>query len=208
MSMANNQADNNESVPSKSAHKKTSNKKVIIIIAVVAGAFVLLGMISSFVIWNFVSDKVTDKTAETLVEKSLETATGSKVDVNTNNGDVSIQTQEGSASYNSSQKLSDDFPTTVPVYTNQDIKGNLRTSNADNEISWMVTAVSKDSTSTVSQFFKDKMAGWANLTTYDYNGLSTISGDQGNIKLVVTVSPETDEAGYATRITYSVVQQK
>ena len=185
---------------------KPKNKKAIIIIAAVAGMVVLIGMISSFVIWNFVSDKVTDKTAETLVEKSLESATGNKVDVNTN-GDVSVQSQDGSASYNSSQKLSDDFPKVVPVYPEQVIKGNLRTKNSENEVSWTVSAVSKDPTTTVNQYFKDKMAGWANLATYEYNDLSNISGDQAMVKVVVSVSPETNEAGYNTRITYSVIQQ-
>ena len=204
--MTDKQVDSNHPPKTDKTLAKPKNKKAIIIIAAVAGMVVLIGMISSFVIWNFVSDKVTDKTAETLVEKSLESATGNKVDVNTN-GDVSVQSQDGSASYNSSQKLSDDFPKVVPVYPEQVIKGNLRTKNSETEVSWTDCAVSKDPTTTVNQYFKDKMAGWANLATYEYNDLSTISGDQAMVKVVVSVSPETNEAGYNTRITYSVIQQ-
>ena len=195
--MANEQADNKQ--PNQPV-KKTSNKKVIIIIAVVAGVLVLMSAIGGWLVWRAVSNKA----AETLVEKTLETTTGGKVDVNTN-GDVSVKTQDGSVSYDSDKKVSEDFPKTVPQYPSQTIKGNFRTSS-QGETTWTVTSISKDDVSTVSNFFKEKLAGWENFGSYQYNDTSTFTGQQGSIKLGVTVGPETDEAGYKTRILYSVTK--
>jgi hypothetical protein len=187
--------------------QKSTNVKPIVIIAIVCGVILLLGItIGGFLVWRMVTNKVSDKTAETLVESALGAATGSKVDVN-KNGDVSVQTKDGSASYKSGQKLSEDFPKIVPLYPNQVIQGNFRTKNSEGEISWTISAVSKDSTTDVSQYFKNKMSGWTNPSSYEYNSSSTFSGEQGKLKVVIGVGPETNEAGYKTRITYSIIQQ-
>jgi hypothetical protein len=205
--MAENQAEPTKTnMPPVKKPMSPKNKKILIIVAIVAGALILFSIIGGYFAWRFVSNKVTDKAAETLVEGALGSATGNKVDVSTN-GDVTVKSQDGSSSYDNSKKLSEDFPKIVPVYPNQTIQGNFRTKSSEGEISWTVSAISKDATTTVSQYFKDKMAGWTNPSSYEYNDSSTFSGEQGKTKVVIGVGPETTEAGYKTRITYSVIQQ-
>jgi uncharacterized protein with ATP-grasp and redox domains len=81
-------------------------KPIVIGIIIVVAALALIGY--------FASKKITQKIGEKVIEKTIESQTGAKVDINTNsnNGDVTIKTDNGQTQYSADGgvKFPDGFP--------------------------------------------------------------------------------------------------
>lgn len=140
-----------------------------------------------------VKQNLTDAIAEQATESVLEGVTGSK-DVELNGNQVSVTGNNGEKIEIGANKLPDNFPTSVPVYTNATVQSSFSNGNAGADSAWTVTFLSDDALSTVNDFFKSALAtnGW--VTTYSYS-LDTSHGytaKNENLAITLTISAGDD----------------
>lgn len=191
-------ADEEKTEPTKKV--VDNNKKMLIVAAVVVGLFVL---------WKFVlSDNDSGLSdgynSDNFTESIIESATGADVDYDEGRGSVSVKTDEGEFSSETSGELPDNFPSDIPVYDKQNIVSSYSTTNDDGTV-WYVSAQTDSSVDDVKNFFTDKFTGWDNKSTSTYNSTVTQSYEKGTVQVSLIISP----AGEAynndkTTITYSV----
>ncbi len=191
-------ADEVKTEPTKKS--ADNNKMILIVVAVIVGLFLL---------WKFVlsdNDKsLTDGyNAENLTESIIKSTTGADVDYSSDNGSVSVKTNDGEFSSSTSEKLPDNFPSEVPVYDNQSIVSSYSTTS-DGSTAWYVSAQTDKSVEDVKNFFSDKFSDWDNKSTSTYNGTASQSYEKGTLSVTLIITPAGE--GYnndKTTITYSV----
>jgi len=90
-------------------------RKIVLIAVVLAASVVLSGC--------FVTDRISEKAGEKIMEKAIETQTGGKVDVNADKGEMNIKTDQGELNLSQGQgaKLPDNFPSDIFVYDDRDV---------------------------------------------------------------------------------------
>lgn len=170
---------------------KSNNNNVLVIVLVVVGVLIVLGAVGSFVV-----GKIFTKGAENLAEK----ATNTQISTN-NDGTATIKSKDGSASYSTEQKLPDDFPKDIPLYSGQKITSTSRV-KADTEISWQVTAETSDSVAKTADGIKKLYAGWEQSNESQANDTYYYYYTKGNLTANIYVAP-----GDKTTISYSITQK-
>lgn len=177
--------------PTKTTTSKSNNNKVLVIVLVVIGVLVVLGAIGSFVI-----GKLFTKGAENLVEK----ATNSQISTNSD-GTATIKSNDGSTTFSTEQKLPDDFPKNIPLYSGQKLTSTSKV-KADSETTWQVTAETSDSVKKAADGIKSLYTGWEQTSEQQLNDSYYYNYTKGNLTANVTVA-----ANDKTTITYSITQQ-
>ncbi len=188
----NKQSDSNKT--QSASPKKGSNNKLIIIIAVVVGVFVVLGIASFFVLGFFAQ-----KTAETITEQ----ATGGKVDIEEGGDKVTIETDEGKATFGKNE-VPDSFPSDITVYSGSEVTS---TTVTDNTVS--IILKTSDSVSTSFGFYKSdlKKNGWTEISSVTYGGSSILSSQKGDKQVVVQVTTDPSDDKTLISILVSTVSQ-
>lgn len=179
------------SEPAKQMASKSNNNKVVIIIVAVIAALVVFGMIGSIIM-----GKLFKKGAENLVEK----ASNSQITTN-KDGTTTIKSNDGSAAYSTEQKLPDDFPKDIPLYSGQKITGSSKV-KTDNETTWQVTAETSDSVSKTTDGVKKLYSGWEQSSESQANDTYYYYFTKGNFTANVYVA-----SGDKTTISYTVTQK-
>lgn len=186
---------------------KSSNKTVLIIVAVVV-VFGIIALTAGYFIMRSIKAKVSQtigqKIGENMVEKAIEEGTGQKADVSADGKTVSVKTDEGTmaVSQEGTIKLPSDFPSDVFIYS--DAKINFSTSTPANaaegtKASFMISYTTNQSIVDVVAKYNDEMAknGWTKGTEANY-GAMMIDFKKGNRGILLTVS---DSEGEKTGIT-------
>jgi cytoskeletal protein RodZ len=168
-------ANKTESTPSK----KGSNKKLIIIIAIVVGVIAILG-VGSYAATRFFAEEV--------VEKAAEQATGGKVDIEDEGDKVTIETDEGTATIGKNE-VPDSFPSDVTVYSDAEITATSETASGT-----MINLETSDSVSKVFDFYKSNLAsnGWKQTSAATYAGTATVTAEKGGKMVSVIIGTDTD----------------
>jgi hypothetical protein len=163
----------------------------IILVVLVIGMGLLFKMFS-----NFIARKASDKIAETVVK----TATGGNVDINSNNGSVSVNTKDGNATFSSNGTLPKDFPSDVPTPKVGTISGSYSGTGSGTDgqgfsITYTLTSAQANSASADYQS-QLKVAGYTVDSTAsssaDGNSLDIFSAKKDDKTLAVTVSTNSD----------------
>lgn len=193
----------------KVPEKKKSNKTLWIILGVVLFIFVvipgLLLTIGGIFLKSKLGDqKSTDKTISSIVSK----ATDSKVNVNSSNGEFSVESKDGdsSISVGSNQKLPDGFPKSdIPYFAEKSITFAM-SSKDEGKSRWSVTATSDKSFDDVKSYFagKIKEPDYTDVSTYSFNDSQSYYGVGSKYTVSVTISKNSDEKD--TNISYIVTE--
>ncbi len=183
--------------------KSTSNNKTLIIVLVIVGALVLLpGLaIGGGLFWLSRGDN-----AKNLTENVIESSTGANVDINEDGTSLNIETDEGSVSIGSEQKIPEDLPKAVVLYDNQEVVG-VVTSTQDGTKYWNISTNTNDEIAAVSSFVETKFAenGWTTVSKSSYNENVNYSFEKDNLTAYISILPDTDTGG--VNISYSIQEE-
>jgi hypothetical protein len=192
--------------------------------------FALAALIVSMLLVLFAASgcfgqNIAEKIAEEVIEKAIEKDSGENVEIDLEDGEISIQSDEGEISISSDDdsieiksddgevtigtgtELPDGFPGNVPVYPDMEITTAWKVTENDKD-SYSISALTEDAGDDVFAWYKEKLSGW------DIEGEFTMSGDDGKTStlsakgsgLVVTVMVfETEDEG--TTIVQTVVEE-
>ena len=189
--------------------KKSNNKVLYIVLAVVLVVFVLPG-IALGVGLKFLASKASDKIAERGVESALSSATGGKVDVSSKDGSFSVQSKNGDSSIaigGSNQKLPSDFPKSDIPYLAESGVSAVFTSSTSGKKSWSVSTTVSKSFDEAKSYFEGKIKEpeYTDVGAFGSNGSQLISGKNAKYSVTVTISEGKD--GEKTSVQYIVSQQ-
>jgi hypothetical protein len=95
---------------------------------------------------------------EEAVEKAIEAEAGGDVEVDAAEGELVVNTPEGTVSVGTGQ-LPADWPTDVPIYPGATVVASVSGAAAGGGAA--VTAMSTDGAEPILAFYADKMSGWA-----------------------------------------------
>lgn len=188
--------------------KKTNNKALYIIMAVVLVLFILPG-IALGVGLKYLGSKAGDKIAEKGVESLVSSATGGKVDVNSKDGSFNVSSKDGdsSISIGGNQKLPDDFPKNDIPYIKESGVTAVFTSINENKKSWTITTNVDKSFSEAKAYYEAQLKEpiYTDVSTYGFANSQTYYGKSSKYSVTVTVSA--GEEGAKTNVTYIVSQE-
>ncbi len=183
----------------------STNKRNAMVIGAVIVAVLLIGGVTMTTNRNRLAD-----TASKIVEENvINSLSDNKVKINSRDNSYTISDSSGNSSTsNNSQTISADFPSDIPLYTNQKVIGNTRTKSTKG-IGWMVSANSNDSAESVSNFFKDKLTttGWTNVSEFSVNNTFSAEYTKGSVSFSYVIAPGTSNTP-STGITYAVSQKQ
>ncbi len=195
-------------------------KKLFAITAVVVSMLLVL-----FAASGCFGQNIVERIAEEAIEKAIEKDSGENVEIDLEEGEMTIQSDEGEVSISSDDdsieiksdegevtigvgtELPDGFPGNVPVYPDMEITTSWKSTEND-KASYSISGLTDDGGDGVFAWYKDKLSGW------DIEGEFTMSGDDGKTStlsakgsgLVVTVMVfETEDEG--TTIVQTVVEE-
>lgn len=133
----------------KSKHNLLSTRSIIA--TLVGGAFLLSGC--------SVTDSLSQKAGEKILEKTIESQTGNKVDINSENGQMNVQTDQGTMSINTggSGKLPENFPSDMFTYSDAKIIFSLAGAKGTND--YTVTYQTATSFTDAANKYKQEMTG-------------------------------------------------
>ena len=149
-------------------------KKLIVIMAVIVSILLIL------VFTGGCKKNLAERIVEGAIEKAIEEESGEDVDIDLDEGEVTIQSDEGEvsissdeetvtiesdegeATFGSSAELPEGFPAEVPVYENMDITSSMSGTN-DGKTSYTVTALSEDGVDDIKEWYESQLSGW-NIT--------------------------------------------
>lgn len=160
-------------------------KRIIAITAVVVS--VLLALVFA---GGCKGQRIAERIAEEAIEKAIEQDSGENVEIDLDEGEVTIQSDEGEVSISSDDEtveiksdegeatfgtgaeLPEGFPDSVPVYENMTITSSWKSSEGDKN-NYSITAISEDSVDDVFGWYKTKLEGW------DIEGEFALDTDEG-----------------------------
>jgi hypothetical protein len=139
------------------------------------------------------SEDVADQTADELAEKLAEAGSGgdADVDIDSESGQVDVQTEDGDMSFGEGTELPDDFPSDVPLPADYELTSSMSNSSAGSE-GW---TISGSLTGATDSTFEDLVgeftsAGWtetSKTTSASEGGMaSTALLDNGTWQVLVS----------------------
>jgi hypothetical protein len=146
--------------------------------------------------------KISEKAAENIAEKALEKSTGGKANVDINQGNVSVDTKEGSMKTGENVSLPADFPSDVYVY-----EGSIKSVITNNEQNGFNVTIETDKPiAEVKAAYMDKIVsgGWEKTGTMDVGDTISIGAKKDNRSLSVMISSSDGK----TMIILGVYEQK
>lgn len=168
---------------------KHSNNKVLVIVLVVIGAFIVLGAASALLVGRVFKDAAT-----TMVEE----ATGTSITTD-NKGTTTVTDANGSVTASTEQKLPDSFPSSIPLYASQTITDSYKSKNTMGTY-WQVSAKISDSVKTADAKLKDLYKNWELVSEIENDGVYNYSYKDSKYDVNLTVSENNNQ----TTITYMV----
>lgn len=169
-------------------------KKWIIVGVVVLALITLMYFFSP-------SERFAENMSEKYIEQAIERETGGTVDVDYNNSNVTVETEEGSFSSGNDVKLPEDFPSDVYVFG-----GKLLSVIKTNEDAVMISIETDKTPAEVKAAYEEKLKsdGWELTGTMDFGDSVSLIGKKGTRTISVVIS--TDGSG-KTNIVLSVAQE-
>jgi len=150
------------------------NKKLITIIVIVA-VLVIAVSVNSF---------VARKIGERRAEKILEDQFGGKVDINSQNGSVSVKSDKGDFSVGEIAKWPTDMPTDIPEFTYGKLKMSATVSTG-----WQILATGVSEENFTAYNSSLKSLGWSNVGTFNAN-LGMVQMTKGNYNLITILNSQ------------------
>jgi hypothetical protein len=179
-------ADNkNSEVVTESKH---SSNKVLVIVLVVIGAFVVLGAAGTLL-----AGKIFKKAATTIVENS----TGTKV--TTDSKSTTVTTKDGSVTASTEQKLPADFPTGIPLYSAQKITSSYKSKNSNGNY-WQVMAEVSATAAKAKDTLKSQYSSWELSSEVENDGTYMLTYKNSLYSVDVIIATENNQ----TTVTYDV----
>jgi len=166
------------------AGKKNSTTLIVIIVVVL----VVLGGIG-YAAQRFFARKV----AENIVEKSLESATGGKVDINSSNGGVTISDDSGTTSSGSNAKWPATMPSDVPEFKSGTMSYSSASTTEGYE-GWNVMYSGVTTANATAYFTTLTGKGWTQTDATDSSVVTNRIFEKGTYRLVFTLTPSTSDA--------------
>jgi hypothetical protein len=142
-------------------------KKLTVITAVIVSILLILAFTGGC------KKNLAERLAEETIEKAIEKESGEDVEIDLDEGEVTIQgddgevnisadedtveikSDEGEATFGSGADLPEGFPGDVPVYENMDL--HLAMSTRDG---YLLSGISQDSVAEIVDWYKDKLKDW------------------------------------------------
>lgn len=154
-------------------------KRNVMIAAVVVGVLVVGGIVRS----------IERKAANSFAEKAIEAATGGKVDIDSDGGEITVRTDEGI--WSTSDKLPDGWPSDVPTYPDTAIQSSVA-ANQGQDLGHFVGLLTDDGIAKVVDWYKDKLAdeGWKIETDLTVTDGSMLGASKDSRSLIVTIMPQ------------------
>ena len=195
-------------------------KKTIVIIAVVVSMLLVLLLAS-----GCFGQNIAEKIAEEAIEKAIEKDSGENVEIDLEEGEMTIKSDDGEVNISSDDdtveissddgeftigsgaELPEDFPGNVPVYPDMEINTSWKSTENDKD-SFSISGLTEDAGDDVFEWYKDKLSGW------NIEGEFTMSGDEGKTStlsakgdgLIITIMViETEDEG--TTVVQTVVEE-
>jgi len=167
-----------ETMPEATKTTKKSNKTWLIVILIVV--VLLIGL---SVGGYFASKYVFNKAGEGLVEKVIESGTGGKVDIDTNNKDITVKTDEGTFNAGESVSWPSDMPSDVPKFSYGKIT--MATKISTDPKGWSIIISDVQPSNFTDYQNKLKAAGWTEVGSTQF-GVSLIQMEKNNLDLNLT----------------------
>lgn len=186
--------------------KKKSNKTLWIVLGAILVVFVVIPGILLTVGGLFLKDQLnSDKAGERLTESIIEGATGGKVDVDSKDGNFSVQSEDGdsSVSYGSDQELPDDFPKDKIPYLNEKTVTFVLTSDNEEGHSWSVTTTVDKSYDEAVAYFEERIKSpeYTDTSNFGFGNSKTFYGKKDTYTVSVSIT-KTEEGD--TTVSYIV----
>lgn len=127
------------------------------------------------------------------IENSIEAATGGRVNVDSDGGDVTIKTDDGTWT-SSDDSLPKDFPNDVPVYPGASIQGSIGTTSGSEGNGNYVGLESTDAFAVVVAWYQKEVAekGWSIVSNLNVDNVVSLSASKDNRTLVVSITKDAD----------------
>ncbi|MFC2145263.1 hypothetical protein ACFLQQ_02925 [Actinomycetota bacterium] len=195
-------------------------KKLSIIIAMIISMLLVL----SLAVGCF-GQNIVEKIAEEAIEKAIESESGENVEIDLDDGGISIQGDDGEVNISSdddgvkiesddgeatlglSAELPDGFPDSAPVYPGMEITSSW-TSLTDEQNSYFVTGLTDDAGDDVFAWYQDELNDWEiegefNMSTDEGETSSLTANGKGLIMNIIVI--ESNDEG--TTITLTVTEE-
>ena len=121
---------------------------------------------------------LSEMAGEKIAETTLESATGSNVDLDTDDGSVSITTDDGEFNIGSS-KVPDNWPSSIPMYSGATVVSSMTSTGSETgKVNGSIGLTTTDTPSQVITWYDSHLSGWTKDATASYNmstGGSTIT---------------------------------
>lgn len=159
-------------------------KKITAIIAVIISMLLILLLASGC------KQNIAERIAEEAIEKAIEQDSGENVEIDLDEGEITIESDEGEVNISSDEEsveissdegevnigtgteLPEGFPGIVPVYPDMEINASWKATEEDKN-SFSISGVTEDSVEDVIAWYKDNLGGW------NIEGEYTMSADEG-----------------------------
>jgi len=177
-------------------------KKIIAIIAVIVPMLLVLVLAS-----GCFGQNIADKIAEEAIEKAIESDSGENVDIDFDDGEMTIESDDGEVSIGMGSDLPDNFPDNVPVYPDMEIISSWSVTEDDKD-SYSINGLTEDAGDDVFAWYKESLSGWEIENEFSASGddmkTSSLSAKSGGLVVVIMVV-ETEDEG--TSIMLSVTEE-
>jgi hypothetical protein len=171
--------------PASAIAGKNNSTKLIVIIVIV---LIVLGAIG-YATQQYFARKV----AENIVEKSLESATGGKVDINSSDGGVTVSNDSGTTSTGSNAKWPTSMPSDVPEFKSGTIAYSSA-STSDDYKGWNVTYSDVTVANATAYFTTLTGKGWAQTDSVESSLMTNKTFEKGTLRLNFTLDPSSNGA--------------
>ena len=177
-------------------------KKIIAIIAVIVPMLLVLVLAS-----GCFGQNIAEKIAEEAIEKAIESDSGENVDIDFDDDEITIKSDDGEVSIGMGSDLPDNFPDNVPVYPDMEIISSWSVTEDDKD-SYSINGLTEDAGDDVFAWYKESLSGWEIENEFSASGddvkTSSLSAKSGGLVVVIMVV-ETEDEG--TSIMLSVTEE-
>ena len=151
--------------------------------------------------------KISEKITEEVIEKAIESEGGENVDIDLDDGEMTIESDDGEVNISMGADLPDNFPDNVPVYPDMEIISSWAVTEDDKD-SYSINGLTDDAGDDVFAWYKSKLSGWDIENEFSASGddvkTSSLSAKSGGLVTVIMVV-ETEDEG--TNIIQSVTEE-
>jgi hypothetical protein len=176
---------------------KQTTKSIVVAVFIVASTIMLSGCA--------LTDWAGKKAGEKIMEKTIESQTGGKVDVNSDSGTMNINSDKGSLSAGKEAKIPDNFPKDIFIYP--DAKVMFAMSGTSGDKSFSVAYNTATSPEDAFSKYKEEMVknGWENKNELDMETQGKVLNfKKDNLSAGVTMgTSQNPESAGKTTITIS-----